>query len=115
MRENADLALIRPVEASALVGGLVLGWDDEYRRLGIPGGPFVLRRLPEQPSVHPIQQDLRPGGQFVSVLSDELGLEERIAWIIRAADMTTTRTCWLAPLQIPSPDGSSRRSLQSAS
>ncbi len=25
MRENADLALIRPVEASALVGGLVLG------------------------------------------------------------------------------------------
>ena len=43
------------------------------------------------------------------------GLEERIAWIIRAADMTTTRTCWLAPLQMPSPDGSSRRSLQSAS
>ncbi len=35
MRENADLALIRPVEASVLVGGLVLGWDDEYRRLRI--------------------------------------------------------------------------------
>ncbi len=44
MREKAGLALIRPVEASALVGGLVPGRDYGYRRLGIPGGPFVLRR-----------------------------------------------------------------------
>jgi hypothetical protein len=37
MRENADLALICPIEASALLGEPALGRDYEYRRLRIRG------------------------------------------------------------------------------
>ena len=45
MRENADLALIRPVEASALVGEGPAAWNFEYRclriRASIAGPPYA--------------------------------------------------------------------------
>ena len=50
MRENAGLALIRPVEASALVGGASPTWNSEYRRLRImasnAGPPYAPLSFP---------------------------------------------------------------------